>query len=521
MRSLLYLLFLSYKNSLRQLLVNPGKLIFTLLIIALLVSTAIFGSEPPAPGESYAPLSQLTVMVLGLYLLIFYTSAKLGFSRGASFYGMSDVNLLFTAPLRSQSILIYGLIKQMGTSLWVGFFLLFQFAWLNSRFGITFGNLVVIILGFCLVYFTGQLTAMAIYMFCAEHDRRRTILKSTIIVLCALLAVWVGYPLLSAPAKLTALFDTCNRPWADWLPIVGWMKAAVSAGISQQYGLAALWLLPWLLFCLLFVRLVSKSHGEFYEDVLSASEYSYNLRATAQSGNIAENVPTQVKTGKSGFRHGQGPWIFFFKHLRENRRTKLPFLDTGIIMSLVSAVIFALITQGEGILPVFIFATYMQIFVISMGRWNKELLKPYVYLIPANNFHKLLAILAESLLKNFIDAIVVFTAVGLLLHLSPSQIAACVIARFGFSLILLAANILSERVMGGLNSKMLLLTLYFLLLLTIAAPGILLAVLLAEVWGLTSLFGGLAISCLWNAAAALLIILCCRNVLRTPEIKLL
>ncbi|MEG2212752.1 MAG: putative ABC exporter domain-containing protein, partial [Clostridiales bacterium] len=514
MKALLYLLLLNYKNTLRQLLSNPVKLIFTLCMGALLIFTIISSSTIPlTAGENYAPIGELTALTLSLYLLILVTTAKIGFSRGASFYTMSDVNILFTGPFASQKILLYGLIKQMGISLWVGVFLLFQYAWLHNRYGISFGDLVVIILGYCLVYFTAQLVAMAIYIFCAHNHHRRILLKYGFIASGVAVGIYLLYPHRHAEQLLPALVNAANQSWVNCLPVAGWLKASAAALINHNFSVALLWLLVWIGFVLLLIRLVSKSHTDFYEDVLTASEYSYQIRAAAQNGQIAENVPDTIKIGVSGFRHGHGATIFFFKHLRENRRTKLPFVDGGMLTNLVATVVFALFVKDQGLLPIFIFSTYMQIFSIAMGRWTKELLKPYIYLVPANNFHKLLGILAEGLLRNLIDAVLVFGVTGLVLRLSLPEIISCIIARFGFGLILLAANILSERTMGGINSKMLLLPLYFLLLLFIAAPGIILAVLLNEFWNISSLYGGLAISCIWNTAVAFIIILCCRNLL--------
>lgn len=522
MKALLYMLFLTYKNSIKQLLVNPGKLIFTIAIIALLVFTIVFGGSPEATYDIYSPISELSAMALALYLLIFITSANTGFNRGASFYSMSDVNILFTSPFASQKILIYGLIKQIGMSLWVGFFLIFQYSWLSDRYGISIVDLLAIILGYCLVFFTGQLTAMAIYIFISGNEKRRNLLKSILIGLGIALALLIGIPIFSVTGnKMAALVIALGNDWINYIPIVGWIKAAADCFLFEKPLTALLWLLPLVGYVLLFVYAVSKSHADYYEDVLSASEYTYNIRNAAQSGQIAENIPTNIKTGKSGFQHGYGAWIFFFKHLRENRRTKIPFIDTGTLMNVLAVTVFTLIMQENGILAIFIFATYMQIFAIAMGRWNRELHKHYVYLIPQSNFHKLLGIIAESVMRFLPDAILVMGIVGLILQLPPLDIICCIIARFGFALIILAGNILSERTMGGLNSKMMLVMLYFILLIIVAAPGIILAVVLAQVFGLTSIFAGLAISCIWNISVSTIIMLGCRNILRTPEIKTL
>ena len=166
-----------------------------------------------------------------------------------------------------------------------------------------------------------------------------------------------------------------------------------------------------------------------------------------------------------------------------------------------------------------IFTTYMQIFTINMGRWNRELIKPYIYLVPQSNFKKLLAILGESFLKQALDAVIVMTVVGLILQLSLAEILACIATRYGFALVLLAGNIFAERVLGGLHSKSLILTLYFLMMIVMAAPGLILAFVTEAAIPSLGLPGAMLVSVVWNVLGSAVLLFLCRNVLQNPEMN--
>ena len=49
--------------------------------------------------------------------------------------------------MSSHKILVYGLVRQLGLSLILGFFILFQYSWMNGVYGIGPAGLALIIVG--------------------------------------------------------------------------------------------------------------------------------------------------------------------------------------------------------------------------------------------------------------------------------------------------------------------------------------------------------------------------------------
>ena len=76
---------------------------------------------------------------------MFVILVSAGFKNGASMFTLSDVNLLFPAPIRPRAVLYYGLFRQLGASLLLGLFLLFQYGWLHSLYGVGVGILILIV----------------------------------------------------------------------------------------------------------------------------------------------------------------------------------------------------------------------------------------------------------------------------------------------------------------------------------------------------------------------------------------
>ena len=140
MSALFYLGRIKLKNQLKSLIQKPARLICVLLLAACLLLTLVSGSLS-RPDRELRDLGELTAICLALYFLMFLLTANAGFSRGGNLFNLSDVNMLFTAPLRPQTVLFYGLLQQMATSLLIGIFLLFQYATLHEAYGISYWHL--------------------------------------------------------------------------------------------------------------------------------------------------------------------------------------------------------------------------------------------------------------------------------------------------------------------------------------------------------------------------------------------
>ena len=531
MKALGYLFRTTIKNRIKQLRKNPGQLVLVILFVVMmgmvLFSAAISKNEP----QDFHPMAELEALVLALYAVMFVMVCMSGLSSGASFYSMADVNLLFATPIPQQKILFYGLLRQLGTSVLLGFFLLFQYTWLHNMYNLSFVGLLAILLGYCLNVFCAQLTSMVIYSFTSGNDSRRHTVKVALVGLCALAGAAVAIPVLhvwNSPtdwpmkefytdARMGAAVSAGNSWLLALFPVAGWLKIAVSgifegALMSVLLGLGAV-----AAYVVALVALITKTHPDFYEDVLKATEVSFSAITAAKQGKMAEAVPANVKVGKTGIGSGSGAGVFFYKHRLESRRSRLFVLDTMTLVWAGICIVFALFMRGEGIVPVFVFATYIQIFSSSMGRWLRELIMPYVYMIPVSPFRKLVGVCRESICKAAAEAIVVIVPVGLIVAASPLEIVVCVIARFSFALLFMAGNILVERLFGQVVSKALIIGVFFLSMIILALPGVVVGAILGAASG--SIFATMLVIVAWNVAVALLIAFLCRDILNYAELN--
>ncbi|MGI6004744.1 MAG: putative ABC exporter domain-containing protein [Christensenellales bacterium] len=524
MSALIYLYLRTKKNRLKELLRRPQRLIpYALFLVAL--GMVIFSANVSDPEGVFQrrDKSELYAIVTALYAMVFLSTSFKGFGDGASFFTMPDIHFLFPAPISSRRILSYGLIRQIGTSLMLGVFIIFQYSWVHQLYGVTFLQLLYVLLGYAAVIFCGQLTAMIIYSFISGREKRSRALRTAFIAVVLALLAYVASAALQnlddTSRILPAVVSALTASWVRFMPVFGWAQSFVMSLTAFNLLGAALSLAAICGYVALLIFVVGKMGSDYYEDVLKATEVAFSAITAAKENRQAAQVsPGKVKVGKTGLGRGKGASAFYYKHKLENRRAKSFIVDRLSLIFILVGLVFALFMRSEGLIPAFMFMTYMQIFQSMTGRWTRDLLFPYVYMIPEPPFKKLVMLLGEQLRSFAVEAVIVAVAMAFIIPSPPLDLAALALARFGFSALFMAANILHMRLFGSMTNKGLTIAFYFLTVFILAMPGIVMAI----VFGLVMSLGAglpLAMTFVWNLLISGIILFACRNLLNVAELN--
>lgn len=516
MSPLSYLLFTRFKNQIKGIFRSPAKLIYAVVLIALLVLGVIGGQAGAAEAETFRPSSELYAIVLGFYALMFILIVNSGFSTGMSVFKMPDVNFLFAGPFRPLRVLSFGMLQQLGTAIITGVFILFQYGWMHGSYGVDVPGMIAILLGYSLVLFTGQLAAMTIYCLTSGSDKKRRTARGVFIAVCVVWAGYIFYACLGEGEFLPKLCAAASSSYSMYFPVAGWLCWAVAGVIEGELsGLIGLAL--WAVFCAALWLAMAKADQDYYEDVLQSTETAFNTQAAAKEGRVTETGPKKLKLGHTGLGGGEGAAVFWYKHRVENRRSRSFILGGTELIFVIVTIAFGFFMRNEGVVPALAFAVYMQMFSSSMRRLPREMLKPYIYLVPEPAFKKLLWCIRESVGTFALMAVLIFVPLGLIMKLEPVTIAACCIVHFTYSYLLLAGNLVCERVFGRVNTRALVFVFYFVVEILICAPGLIAAIVL-NVFGTVLPLCLLALAAV-NALLALLAIFLCRGVLNYAELK--
>lgn len=519
--ALSYLLRTKLRNTIKSFFKKPIRIIY-LLIFVLLFAVTIYGgaSGETDPDRKIRSISELTAGLNALLILIFSTTFYSGITNGGSFFKMADVNLIFPSPLNKRSVLFYALIQQMGTSLFIGFFVLFQYTTLHLTYGLSVWGLLLIFVTYSLTAFLSQTFAMFVYTFISDSDKKKRLTKGIFLALVFLSLAYIGYEYLqNSSAPVPTIVSAVNALPIKLFPVAGWLGAFAGALLTGQYLISALWLgLAAIVFVAMLI-LVSHSQREYYEDVIASAETMQSAITAAKEGTAPEATPRHIKVGKEGIGKGSGSKVFYFKHMLENRRSAKLILSPMSLMFAVMTIGFSLFMQKAGIIAIISFSSYIQIFSLANGRFNRELNKPYIYLIPEPPLKKMVWALMETMPTALLEGIVIFVPITFIMNLTVPEMLLCILARLSFAALFTSGNILIERIWGGSLSKTAGMLLYLVINIALALPGIVLAIVLfaikiviisTNITLLLTLF-------ICNLPIALLTLFLCRNMLQYAE----
>lgn len=474
MKPLIYLTVKKAKNGILEFIRKPAQLIIAILFICLMVFSAIVSDSESA--HHYArDINELYAIIFALYSLIFVMISKNGFYNGASMFTMQDVNLIFTSPLKQNTVLSYGLIQQLVRSLMLGFFILFQSGTVCSTYGVGFEVLVYILIGYGVTVFLSQMLAMVIYSYTSCDDKRCKILKA---VYTAVIVLFIGYGLLicyrNGGITIPNLVLTSQDIVARFFPVSGMVSLAVRGAISGSVPEIALGLVYCVAFWCLYRLAIRFINSDYYEDVLQSTENSFSAIAARKEGKASENAPKKVKTGKTGLLKGKGASAIFEKHKIENRRSKKLILSTVSFVMVAMNIVMCFAFSDEPI-AVFALSIYMMTMSVATGRWAKELSYPYIFLIPESSFKKLLYTLKSDIPSIIAESILCIVPMYFICYLTLTDILGMILARISFGVMIISVNLFVQKIFGVSDKKKLIVFIYFILIMIFSVPGIITA----------------------------------------------
>ena len=516
MSSILYLWVRSIKNWFLGLWKKPWLLVLYLLVIALIAGMVISSRAIEATYGAASSFPLLKLILFSLFTSFMLFGVYKGLSKGGSFFDMSDVNLLFVSPVNPRIILMHGILRQVRTALFIGFFILFQAPNLKSNFGLEFSAILIIFAAFALVIISSETLAMFIYSKTNGNKKRQNTVKIIAVLLFLPAASYYLSAVLTGRDALSAAYDLSLAGYIDFIPITGWMAKGCLDTLAGDITAGAAFIAVTVIFDAALIILITAGKIDYYEDVLCATESAFEKRRAAAEGNMSGISSTKkVKVARTGLS-GAGAGVFFSKHIRESQRgSVLGIMSLSSLIIIGIALFIALISrEGGSLIPILQVVMWMQIFMIGTGNGLKELTSHYIYMIPASPVKKLLWSNSENMLKSCIEAAIALTGAGLILKADFLTGVCCLLAYTFFTSLLLSINYVTMRIFEAPANRGLLMLVYILFVMLIMTPGIVAAVLIGS---LTTAVIGLLLLSLWEAVAALILFYLSKGVIHNCD----
>ncbi len=518
MSPLFYVIRRHLKNIIRGLAQKPLALIGYILIGILMLGSIIVVLIMPSGSVRHGSNESFSAIFTMIVIVVLYFSLRQGIEKGSSYFRFADVNLIFTAPIKPNKVLLYGFIKHMGTSLLIVLFTLFQIPNIKNNFmlkGYGIWMILLTVLFYSLLY---PILGMVLYVITSESIRKRNRTKRILDMLMILFATGLIFRVIGEKDFFSAAVQYLNSGIFTWFPFVGQLRTIVSAAV---YGIdTAFYLSITILTGVIaaFIVVLYKTNLDYYEDVLVATEHMEQRIKAKRQGRGSGMEQSKVRKIKSVFTT-KGAAAIFQKHFIEYRKTSyILFFDKASFIIILAGIVFQYIMPNESEFKIFLmlfFSAYMLFFFVVQGKWPQEMDKPFIFLIPEPDSKKLLYSTLTENIKNFLDGILLFGIAYILYEKSLPVIIFCVISYMLYGAVYIYGDIVSRRLFGSTHSKTMQIFIKLFVSLVVVVPGVVLAMI--AYFTLESKEIAVMTVALWNFLAVFVLFLASKGVFRHIE----
>lgn len=355
------------------------------------------GEEDKEPGMSAEDVRMVKTYVEAgialLFLVLLLIGIYTGSKNGTEIFQMADVNFLFTAPLKPQSVLLFRLSFQMVASIFASVYLVFQIPNLTVNLGLGVFAVTAVIIGWIfLLIFQKLMTVLSYTVFTTHEHLKKYVVPAIWTFAAVLLGIFAVLFFVSDKNPYRMAEMSFGSRWMRYFPVIGWLKGMI---MSAADGHA----LPFLVYLALLVAAVCvlvffiwRIQADFYEDALSAAGKTAEMMSAVQEGRMVQGRKRSDRIKREGNLTGWGGSVFFSKEVYCRRRMAVFGIFTKTMLfyfavSVMSAVLFSR-TMGRGFFIVGMILVFV-LFFRNMGNpIEQETAKNWLFLVPDNPYKK-------------------------------------------------------------------------------------------------------------------------------------
>lgn len=426
MNAILYLYKRSFVNRVKKALRKPVTYVCAFFIIAYAVM--MFWSFNVSIEELHLNTPSALTAILTVMAFLFIPSSLISFSkRKGLIFRTSDVHFLFPSPMSPKKILLYAHLRTILMGMIVGI--------IGTVGGVIWFHMPVwkMMVYFLFGSIIENILEGSLMLLCYGNERLNK--KQMIFVQIMMYAIVGAFVVIgiimyvTEGASIESVLNYLHGDLIQMVPIIGWNIAFLHLLFMGPTTLniicSVLYLIAAIVFTILAWRM--KCTGEYYEDAMKFADDYEEARKKSKKGEVAF-VGKKKKYGKASITYKGGfAKALFYRQLLEYKKNRFFIFGLYTLLCLGAGIGMAILGyQGEfgeaapfvvlGVMAylIFIFSSYM-------GKWGKELEKPYTYLIPDTSFRKLWYSTLIEHIRSVIDGCLLTIPVAVVLKFSVIQ----------------------------------------------------------------------------------------------------
>lgn len=352
-----------------------------------------------------------------------------GSKKGSDFFLMADANILFAAPLKAQTVLMFRLSFQILALLFFTFYLIFQIPSMKLILGLDNFAIIAIFLAWGMLLFMSKLMSVFTYTLTATYEHLKKYVVPFVFAVGLLVVAATGAVYISTGSDYMATLRlTYGADWSNYIPVFGWYKAMVMNAINGHVLASLGYMALNLVFLIALVWGIWHIKADFYEDALAGAQKRDDMTKAALEGrNINKDKKQSAKRAqklehkvrKSYELKGWGASVFLHKSILNRRRfSKFGFVTNTLLLYLaIGGLGAAFMAYKTDLREISVIGLIMALTLFFRNFGNPieiESSHNWLFLVPEDPYKKVLyAILAGSVdcVLDLLPGIVVATVI--------------------------------------------------------------------------------------------------------------
>jgi len=369
--------------------------------------------------------------ISAVFLLVLATNI-LNAQNSSKIFLPADVPMLFSSPMRPQSVLMFRLLCTLGTSLIVSLFMLFQIPNLTINAGLSLWGAVSLVIVYAMILVFSTLVQVIFYTITSRMKTGTGNIKTFLAVVYG--AVFLGFAAFTAISKLSlveGLFAYFASTKTHWVPFWGWLRGISYYACIGDMTMSMIFLGLFVVACAVLVLIIWKLKADFYEDAMFAAEHKAeqleSAKKAAKGGVATREKERKASLDREGFHYGSGANVFLYKAVFNRFRfSKLRIFSTTMIVYTIVAGVVAWFARGYSHGDAFFIPAAVlgvMAFYRTMGDPIREdTSKDFFMLIPETHHKKLMYSILGSLSVTAIDLVLPMAVAAIMLKANPLNV---------------------------------------------------------------------------------------------------
>ncbi|MCR4730449.1 MAG: putative ABC exporter domain-containing protein [Saccharofermentans sp.] len=369
--------------------------------------------------------------ISAVFLLVLATNI-LNAQNSSKIFLPADVPMLFSSPMRPQSVLMFRLLCTLGTSLIVSLFMLFQIPNLTINAGLSLWGAVSLVIVYAMILVFSTLVQVIFYTITSRMKTGTGNIKTFLAVVYG--AVFLGFAAFTAISKLSfveGLFAYFASTKTHWVPFWGWLRGISYYACIGDMTMSMIFLGLFVVACAVLVLIIWKLKADFYEDAMFAAEHKAeqleSAKKAAKGGVATREKERKASLDREGFHYGSGANVFLYKAVFNRFRfAKLRIFSTTMIVYTIVAGVVAWFARGYSHGDAFFIPAAVlgvMAFYRTMGDPIREdTSKDFFMLIPETHHKKLMYSILGSLSVTAIDLVLPMAVAAIMLKANPLNV---------------------------------------------------------------------------------------------------